>query len=198
MFKPSRLKVALTVILLLAVCLAQQRTMTLSAAVDAGLVTADMQGTGGSSGASVTVTVSKTPRAGSGPLSLGVPPGTRLASSDSASQSMVVAGILGRMIDDERYEPVSRIFLSESTPRDPGMRQPRGGGAVPVSFRTGKAEPSLAPAARSGVYILEAYCTEFEKDNPSGSTGFSFGSVDRNLACILKKASSIQSKQAAV
>ncbi len=49
-------------------------------------------------------------------------------------------------------------------------------------------------------YILEAYCSEFEKDNPSSTTMFSLGPVDPILACILSDASrlSTQAKQAAV
>ena len=49
-------------------------------------------------------------------------------------------------------------------------------------------------------YVLDAYCAEFEKDNPGPSTHFSVGSVDPVLACILEGALSlsVQARQAAV
>lgn len=197
MLKFSRLKTALTVILLLTVCLAEHRSMSLPAAVNAGLVRASVFGTGGSSGDTIKLSVSKTARAGADDLSLSVPPGTRLASSDSSAQSMVIAGIAGRMIDEDSYEPVSGIFLSDSSHR-PAIRQPRRSAVLPVTLSASNRGNASTLADSSGVYILEAYCTEFEKDNPSASTRFSFGSVDRNLACILNKADSIRVKQAAI
>jgi hypothetical protein len=110
---------------------------------------------------------------------------------------MVIAGITGRMIDEDTVQPVSRIFLSDSSPR-PTIRQPRRGAVLPVVLSGSNSGNASTSAESSEVYILEAYCTEFEKDNPSDSTKFSFGSVDRNLACILDKSDSIQVKQAAV
>ncbi|HLK09680.1 MAG TPA: hypothetical protein VKV30_17140 [Candidatus Angelobacter sp.] len=197
MFKFSRLKTALTVVLLLAVCFAEHRSMTLPGAVNAGLVRTSVWGTGASSGDSIKLKVTKTARAGGDSLSLSVPPGTQLASSDSSAQSMVIAGIMGRMIDENTYEPVSRIFLSDSSHR-PRIRQPRRSAVLPVVLTGSNRGNAAISAESSGVYILEAYCTEFEKDNPSDSTKFSFGSVDRNLACILDKSDSIQVKQAAI
>ena len=49
-------------------------------------------------------------------------------------------------------------------------------------------------------YVLEAYCTDFEKDNPSAGTRFSVGRVDPVLASILQRAAglSVAAKQAAV
>jgi hypothetical protein len=47
-------------------------------------------------------------------------------------------------------------------------------------------------------YLLEAYCTDFEKDNPSTETSFTLGKVDLVLACILGEESSTIVKQAAV
>ena len=47
-------------------------------------------------------------------------------------------------------------------------------------------------------YVFEAYCTDFEKDNPSAGTAFSLGKVDPVLACILQQSSSTVVKQAAV
>lgn len=49
-------------------------------------------------------------------------------------------------------------------------------------------------------YVMDAYCAEFEKDNPSSATRFSLGRVDPVLACILSKASDLsqQARQAAV
>ena len=51
-------------------------------------------------------------------------------------------------------------------------------------------------------YILEAYCTEFHKDNPSESVSFTLGNPDPILACILKVVKqsglSVEATQAAV
>jgi ankyrin repeat protein len=47
-------------------------------------------------------------------------------------------------------------------------------------------------------YVFDAYCTDFEKDNPSSQTQFTLGKADPVLACILNQASSTTVKQAAV
>ena len=47
-------------------------------------------------------------------------------------------------------------------------------------------------------YVLDAYCTDLEKDNPSSETKFTLGKVDPVLACILNESSSTIVKQAAV
>lgn len=49
-------------------------------------------------------------------------------------------------------------------------------------------------------YIFEAYCMEFQKDNPSANTAFSLGRIDPVLTCILTEGAhlSTSSKQAAV
>src|SRR5262249_49477693 len=158
--------------------LAERRSMTLSAAVNAGLVRASVYGTGASSGDSIILKVTKTARAGGDSLGLSVPPGTRLASSDSSAQSMVVAGVTGRY-NGRVVEPVSRIFLSDKS-LTPTIRQPRRGAVLPVALSGSNSGNAPTAAASSGTYLLEAYCTEFEKDNPGNSTRFSFGSVDRN------------------
>lgn len=49
-------------------------------------------------------------------------------------------------------------------------------------------------------YVLDAYCTDFEKENPSSQSEFQLGKVDPILVCILSDASylSTQAKQATV
>jgi hypothetical protein len=49
-------------------------------------------------------------------------------------------------------------------------------------------------------YILEAYCTDFEKANPAPQSQFQLGKADPVLACILSKAAGVspEAKQAAV
>jgi hypothetical protein len=49
-------------------------------------------------------------------------------------------------------------------------------------------------------YVLEAYCSDFEKDNPSLATTFTLKPADPLLACILTSASNLSTpaKQAAV
>jgi hypothetical protein len=53
-------------------------------------------------------------------------------------------------------------------------------------------------SATPTTYVFDAYCTDFEKDNPSTGTQFKLGEVDPVLACILGEASSTIVKQAAV
>lgn len=59
---------------------------------------------------------------------------------------------------------------------------------------------TITATSTPATYVLEAYCAEFEKDNPGSSTHFSVGSVDPVLACILEGASnlSVSARQAAV
>ena len=68
-------------------------------------------------------------------------------------------------------------------------------------------ERSYAPASQIVVasltpmtYVVEAYCAEFEKDNPSEATTFQLGSLDPTLACIVQAAGhlSTEATQAAV
>lgn len=49
-------------------------------------------------------------------------------------------------------------------------------------------------------YVLDAYCAEFEKENPSPGGGYAVGAVDAVAACILDKAArlSTATRQAAV
>ena len=47
-------------------------------------------------------------------------------------------------------------------------------------------------------YVFDAYCTDFEKDNPSTGTTFKLGEVDPVLACIVSEANSTTIKQTAV
>jgi hypothetical protein len=56
----------------------------------------------------------------------------------------------------------------------------------------------ISVSATPRTYVLDAYCTDFEKDNPSTGTQFSLGKVDPVLACILGEANSTVVKQAAV
>jgi hypothetical protein len=57
---------------------------------------------------------------------------------------------------------------------------------------------NILVSATPRTYIFDAYCTDFEKDNPSSGTKFTLGKVDPVLACVFSKASSTIVKQAAV
>jgi hypothetical protein len=56
------------------------------------------------------------------------------------------------------------------------------------------------PDRGSAVYILEAFCAEFHKDNPSESTHFTLKPPDQVLACIARggKGLSVSAYQSAV
>jgi hypothetical protein len=49
-------------------------------------------------------------------------------------------------------------------------------------------------------YVLDAYCADFEKDNPSSATSFTLTPPDSALACLLKETQhrSVATRQAAV
>ena len=139
----------------------------LATAVAAGKVTVRFLGTGGSSGDAIEMVVSKTAKADPGPLTLTVARGTRLESRNASAQNMVVAGVRGRTVGGDSYEPTSEIIVSEKG---------------------------------STTYVLEGYCMNFEKDNPSPRTTFSITPPDPVLAAILNEADNLSTtaKQAAV
>ena len=56
----------------------------------------------------------------------------------------------------------------------------------------------IQASATPKTFVFEAYCMNFEKNNPSAKTGFRLGRVDPILACILNEGSSLKVKQAAV
>jgi hypothetical protein len=70
------------------------------------------------------------------------------------------------------------------------------GQVVDATRFVARSEISVSAAPRT--YVLDAYCTDFEKDNPSTGTKFTLGKVDPVLACVLSGASSTIVKQAAV
>jgi hypothetical protein len=154
---------------LVAICIFLTRSVSqaedLATAVAAGKVNVSFQGTGGSSGDSIRVIVTKTDKSGEN-LALTIPAGTRLKSGNPSAQSMVIAAVKGQVMGENSYSPSSVIEV----------------GDTPTT------------------YVLEAFCLEFEKDNPSSATRFSFEPFDPVLACILNEASqlSTQAKQAAV
>lgn len=49
-------------------------------------------------------------------------------------------------------------------------------------------EEIMVPATGTTTYLIEAYCAEFEKDNPSSSTVFTLNGSDETLSRILKEA----------
>lgn len=85
----------------------------LASAIGSGKVSARFCGNGASSGDAIAVVVEKTARAGNGTLTLTVPPGTRLESGTASAQNMVVAGVRGRAVGTDSYEPVSTIEVSD-------------------------------------------------------------------------------------
>jgi hypothetical protein len=165
---PGTTALCLSALLVAVSAAAQARPpQTLLQAIADGYVSVTVRGTGSSSGDAIELTISKTPRAGSAPLTLSVAPGTMLRSSSGSAQNMVVARVRGRMVSDTSFTPSAAIDVSSATP----VR-----------------------------YLIEAYCTEFEKDNPSASVTFTLQDPDRVLACILRQgaASSTEAIQAAV
>ena len=61
-----------------------------------------------------------------------------------------------------------------------------------------EARSQISVSATPRTYVFDAYCTDFEKDNPSTGTQFRLGQIDPVLACILAQSNSMPVKQAAV
>ena len=89
---------------------------SLRAAIAAGEVHVDFASNGTSSGDSIIVTVSKTETAPKALLILTLQPGLRLTNSSKASQSMVIAGIRGRLVSQNSLTPESSIRLESTEP----------------------------------------------------------------------------------
>jgi hypothetical protein len=109
-------RLSLGVLLALAVVLQSfsqiQRSRTpLPIAIATGQARGSIRGNGGSSGASIDVTLAKGPNAPEGPLEISIPPGTTLSNSNSAGQNMVVGEVLGKKTGEMSYSPTSRIVL---------------------------------------------------------------------------------------
>ena len=136
----------------------QQAVGTLGGEYASGRISYRASGLGGSSGPTVKLDVTGR-RAGT--VQLTVPSGTML-SAGGAAQGMVISGVLGRF----------------NGSGDSGL----GGGAVSYV-----PEPVITVHGREKVtYLLEGYCAEFEKDNPSTDTRFSVKGYDQTLARVLR------------
>jgi PKD repeat protein len=113
---------------------------TLSEALDNDFATAEITGSGASSGDSLNL---KLTRKTSNSIEITVPKGTVMHASGGA-QDMVVWKLRGIPEGTQWIIPVSKIVLDSSEPQ---------------------------------TFILEAYCLDFHKDNPSSSTRFSVGAL---------------------
>ena len=60
--------------------------------------------------------------------------------------------------------------------------------------------PGMEASDEPATYVLDAYCAEFEKENPSPGGGYAVGAVDAVAACILVKAAQLSTtaRQAAI
>jgi hypothetical protein len=90
---------------------AQPSVPSLLTAIQTDAVRAEFIGTGGSSGDSVKVRVSKGRKATPGPHDYRVPPGSQLDSSDASAQGMTIMGVAGKDLGGLSYEPTSVITV---------------------------------------------------------------------------------------
>ena len=88
-------------------------TVTLQNAIRSGKVSAQISGTGASSGDSIKMKIRK--RAG-GDLTVTVPPGTMLKNASGGEQNMVVAGVRGVDLGGGLIRPTSSVRLSGMRP----------------------------------------------------------------------------------
>jgi hypothetical protein len=95
--------------------------------------------------------------------------------------------------------PGTRLASADSGAQSMVVARVRGRETGPFTFVP---TATIVAGVHPATYILEAYCVEFEKDNPSESTSFRVQASDPELACILQKAVddgfSVEAVQAAV
>jgi hypothetical protein len=132
---------------------------TLEEAASRGLVSYEIAGRNGSSGAALTL---KIRRLVAEPIEVYVPPGTVFQTGSSGVQSMVARSIV-KEIAEEVAEEIAKKALEES-------------GVVEL----------IDDAVHN--FLIEAYCRDFELDNPSPQDGFTAGSVDGHAAALLEAA----------
>ena len=99
----------------------------------------------------------------------------------------------------EEVLPIGSILTS----RDEGAQSMVVAGVRGVELGGGKFRPESRIVLTDGetvTYVLSAYCIQFEKQNPSNSTGFSLERPDPALACIARKGTmlTVPAMQAAV
>lgn len=88
--------------------------VTLQWASAQGSVEYRLTGTGGSSGDAVALAVRRTARAGSTAMTITIPPGSRLRSSDADEQDMVVGEIRGIALGGGYFRPATRVTLRDN------------------------------------------------------------------------------------
>src|SRR5829696_1321663 len=129
---------------------AQDVTLTLSEAIEQGLVQAEFLGTGNASGAAVVLQMRRTV---ADPLMITVPAGTRLANAAPREQDMVVRRLLGESTGRRLFPPLTQIELRDD---------------------------------ETYAFLLEAYCLEAHRDNPSDDAIFNYdGTADATVVAVL-------------
>jgi hypothetical protein len=95
--------------------------------------------------------------------------------------------------------PGTRLASADGGAQSMVVAKVRGRQTGPFTFAP---TSTIVAGVNPATYVVEAYCTEFEKDNPSESTSFRVQAPDPELACILQKAAadglSVGAVQAAV
>ena len=153
--------VALTIDMLMAVSMSAQSgaksggPVTLQSAAAAGKVEYTFNGTGASSGDSIRLKVKKAPSAGSEPITVTVPPGSLLRSSDGAAQNMVISAVRGIDIGGGQIRPVSDIVLADQSPVTVVVSAfcaqfDKNNPSPSTTFTLDEPEPRLACATRLG------------------------------------------------
>lgn len=114
MIRRSLIRVLETVIIVSMLGVTQlQAQTTLQQAIASGEVSARFYGNGSSSGESVMVEVSKGPKGASGPQTVTIPRGSKLASSQASAQSMTVSSVAGRSSGGGNYVPMPNILVPD-------------------------------------------------------------------------------------
>lgn len=148
---------------------------TLDEAAKRGLIEYEVKGRGGSSGPALEL---KVRRLKAERIEIYVPPGTVFETGSSGVQSMVAKSII-RQIAEDVAEEVGERVLEEIVDGVVGLDDDD-----------------------SRTFLIEAYCRDFELENPSPQDGFVSAAVDLRSAAILQAADEqnlgVRATQAAV
>lgn len=128
-----------------------------------GLITYEVTGNGDSSGQSLKIKVQRT---SSEPIQVYVAPGTVFETGSKGVQSMVAKSIareLGEAVAEEALQAAVEAALDEK-------------GVLLLADQS------------THTLLVEAYCRDFELENPSGEDGFTASSVDGRAAALFEAA----------
>ena len=142
----------------------QQRRYSLSEAIDNKFANAMICGLGASSGEAVIMAISS---ALADPMEITLDEGATLRSSDSEAQDMVLDSV-AKESSDETTKEIAKACTEAAEREERRLKNDQD-----ISEGWKKINLISIPGFETRVYIVRAYCLDFEKGNPSAKTRFS-------------------------